>query len=258
MKRIFVWLLTAAMLLSLCACGGKAEPVATLTVFAAASLQETLTEISTAFEDAHEGVEVVCNFDSSGTLKTQIESGAVCDVFISAAQKQMDELDCVAEDRHMDLLENKVVLAVPDGNPAAVVDFADMAARLASGELFLAMGNADVPVGQYTQKIFAHFGLDEATLAVDGCLTYGANAKEVTIHVAEAMVDCGVVYSTDAVSAHLTVVDTATEAMCGRVIYPAAVLTASQQPELAQKFLDFCRSEAAMEIFTSVGFAPAV
>ena len=256
MKRVAVWACSILMLFSLCACGKTAENT-TLTVFAAASLQETLTEVGAQYMAQHEGVEVVFSFDSSGTLKRQIEEGAYCDVFVSAAQKQMDELDCVVEESRVDLLENKVSLAVPEGNPAAVADFADMSSRLASGELFLAMGNADVPVGQYTGKIFRFYGLDEASLASGGCLTYGSNAKEVTTHVSEAMADCGIVYATDAVSAGLTVVDTATEEMCGRVIYPAAVLTGSVQRSLAQDFLDFCRSDAAMDVFSAVGFSPA-
>ncbi len=256
MKKATALVLGIALLISLCGCG-RTEDKTTLTVFAAASLQETLTEIGNRYMAQNEGVEVVFTFDSSGTLKTQIEEGAYCDVFISAAQKQMDELDCVMESSRIDLLENKVALAVPEGNPANVTGFDDMAARLASGELFLAMGNADVPVGQYTQKIFAYYGLDEAALAAAGCLTYGSNVKEVTTHVSEALADCGIIYSTDAFSAGLTVVDTATAGMCGQVIYPAAVLTVSVQPETAQDFLDFCRSDAAMEVFSAVGFSPA-
>lgn len=256
MKKATALLLGLVLLLSLCGCG-KTGDKTTLTVFAAASLQETLTEIGAQYMAQHEGVEVVFSFDSSGTLKRQIEEGANCDVFISAAQKQMDELDCVVADSRIDLLENKVSLAVPEGNPAAVTDFADMAARLAAGGLFLAIGNADVPVGQYTAKIFGYYGLDEAALAADGCLTYGSNAKEVTTHVSEAMADCGIVYATDARAAGLTVVDTATAEMCGRVIYPAAVLTVSARQSLAQDFLDFCRSDGAMEVFSAVGFSPA-
>lgn len=256
MKKVTALFLGIALLLSLCGCGRTADKT-TLTVFAAASLQETLTEIGQQYMAQNEGVEVVFTFDSSGTLKTQIEAGAYCDVFISAAQKQMNELDCVKEDSRIDLLENKVALAVPEGNPAAVTDFSDLATRLAAREVFLAMGNGDVPVGQYTQKIFAYFGLDEASLAAAGSLTYGSNVKEVTTHVAEALADCGIIYSTDAFSAGLTVVDTATAEMCGQVIYPAAVLTVSAQPDLAQDFLNFCRSDAAMDVFSAVGFSPA-
>ena len=118
------------------------------------------------------------------------------------------------------------------------------------------MGNADVPVGQYTQKIFDYYDLSEEALAQAGCITYGSNVKEVTTQVSEGAVDCGIIYSTDAHSAGLTVVDTATAEMCGQVIYPAAVLNISKNPEAAQAFLDFLTGEEASQVFEAVGFAP--
>ena len=118
------------------------------------------------------------------------------------------------------------------------------------------MGNEDVPVGQYTQKIFAYFGLDEAALNAAGVLTYGSNVKEVTTQVSEGTVDCGIIYGTDAFSAGLTVVDTATAEMCGQVIYPAAALKNSKFPEEAQAFLDYLRTPAAGAVLEAVGFTP--
>jgi molybdate transport system substrate-binding protein len=118
------------------------------------------------------------------------------------------------------------------------------------------MGNSDVPVGQYTQKILAYYGLSEEDLAKAGTITYGSNVKEVTTQVKEASVDCGVVYCTDAFSAGLTVVDSATAEMCGQVIYPAAVLNVSKNPEAAQAFLDYLQTPEAMAVFEAVGFAP--
>ena len=118
----------------------------------------------------------------------------------------------------------------------------------------LAIGNSDVPVGQYTQKIFAFYGIDEA--AITDKLTYGNNVKEVTTQVTEAAADCGIIYATDAFSAGLTVVDSATAEMCGQVIYPAAVLK-DGQTEAAQAFLDYLQTEEAMAVFRSVGFSPA-
>ena len=203
-----------------------------LIVFAAASMTETLTQIKDLYEAENPGVTLVYNFDSSGTLKTQIQEGADCDVFISAAPKQMnqlditadpevntDKLDFVLEGSRLNLLENKVVLAVPEGNPKGIESFDQLAELLAAGDVFLAMGNSDVPVGQYTQKILAYYGLDEEALAKAGSVTYGTNVKEVTTQVSEASVDCGVVYATDAFSAGLDNVDAATAEMCGQVIY---------------------------------------
>ena len=105
------------------------------------------------------------------------------------------------------------------------------------------MGNEDVPVGQYTQKILAYYNLDEAALAGSGCITYGTNVKEVTTQVSEAAVDCGIIYATDAFSAGLKVVDEATPEMCGQVIYPAAVLNISKNQEAAKAFLSYLMNE---------------
>lgn len=235
-------------------CGGQEEKTE-LIVFAAASLTETLTEIGDRFTEENPNVEIVFNFDSSGTLRTQILEGAACDVFISAGQKQMDDLEGLIEGR-VDILENKVALAVPAGNPAGVESYDQLAELLADGEVFLAMGNADVPVGQYTRKILAYYELGEEELAAAGSVTYGSNVKEVTTQISEAAVDCGIIYQTDAFSAGLTVVDTATAEMCGQVIYPAAVLNVTENEEFAKAFLTFCTGDEADEIFAAVGFTP--
>lgn len=238
-----------------------------LVVFAAASMTETLNQIKTDYEAQHKDITLTYNFDSSGTLKTQIQEGAICDVFISAAQKQMDQLDAskdntanpeqldfINSDSRMDLLENKVVLVVPENNPKNINSFDDLKSKLESGDVLLAMGNSDVPVGQYTQKILQYFGLDEKALADAGEITYGSNVKEVTTQVSEGSADCGVVYYTDAYSAGLKVVGEATEEMCGKTIYPAAVMKNSQHPKEAQEFLDYLHGDAATQVFEKVGF----
>lgn len=129
-----------------------------------------------------------------------------------------------------------------------------MAAGLKDGTILLAMGNSDVPVGQYTQKILAYYELNEEDLAAAGRISYGTNVKEVTTQVSEAAVDSGVIYCTDAFSAGLTIVDYATKDMCGQVIYPAAILNVSRNVETAQAFLDFCRTAESAAIFEAVGF----
>ena len=265
MKKLLATLLALTLALALTACGGKEE----LTVFAVASMQETLTEIGEQYMAEHENVTITFNFDSSGTLKTQIQEGADCDIFISAGQKQMDQLDSsasaevntegldfVLEGTRFNLLENKVALAVPEGNPANINSYDDLKAGLEAGTVLLAMGNSDVPVGQYTQLILEYFGLDETELANAGCITYGGNVKEVTTQVSEAAVDCGIIYGTDAFSAGLTVVDTATAEMCGQVIYPAAVLNVSKNPDAAKAFLEYVTSDAGDAVLESVGFTP--
>ena len=285
MRKLFALLMAAVMVLSLAACAApaadepapaaeetagetEAEPVE-LIVFAAASMTETMNQIAEMYKTVAPNVTLTYNFDSSGTLKTQIQEGAECDLFISAGQKQMnqlditadpevntDKLDFVLEGTRINLLENRVTLCVPEGNPKDIKSFDDLADKLKEGSVLMAMGNSDVPVGQYTQKILAFYGLDEEKLAKDGVITYGTNVKEVTTQVTEASVDCGVVYCTDAFSAGLTPVDYATKEMCGQVIYPAAVLNISGNQEAAKEFLAYLQTEDAMKVFEAVGFAP--
>ncbi len=272
-RNVLALLLALLMGLSLCACGAAPEQtdneVVELTVFAAASLQETLTELGERYMKEHENITIVFNFDSSGTLKTQIQEGAEVDIFISAGQKQMNQLDSAADasvntegldfvlaGSRFDILENKVALAVPEGNPAGIRSYDDLAAALQAGGILLAMGNSDVPVGQYTGKLLTFYGLDEEALAAAGCITYGGNVKEVTTQVSEAAVDCGIIYQTDAFSAGLTVVDTATAEMCGQVIYPAAVMNVSRHQEAARAFLTYLTGDEAAAVFEAVGFTP--
>ena len=262
-----VFLLLTSVLAATTGSAAESGEKTELIVFAAASMTETMTKIKELYEAVHPDVNLVYNFDSSGTLKTQIQEGAACDIFISAAPKQMNQLDAaagkeanpdgldfVADGTRFNLLENKVTLAVPEGNPKNITSFEQLAKLLTDGNVLLAMGNSDVPVGQYTQKILAHFKLDEAKLASDGKITYGTNVKEVTTQAAEGSVDCGVIYATDAFSAGLTVVDSATPEMCGQVIYPAAIMKNSRHMDAAKDFLKYLTGDAASSVFTGVGF----
>ena len=291
MKKYLSLLLALCLTLSLAACGSKAdtsanaadgsqtqdnapteapagEPVE-LIVFAAASMTETMNQLKEMYEQNNPNVTVTYNFDSSGKLLTHIKEGADCDLFISAAPKQMnamdgsligdaeknpDGLDLIVTDSRVDLLENKVTLTVPAGNPKGIESFDQLAELLKNGDVMLAIGNSDVPVGQYTQKILAYYALDEEALAAAGVITYGSNVKEVTTQITEASVDAGVVYCTDACSAGLTPVDEATKEMCGQVIYPAAVLKAAPNAEAAREFLAYLQTDRTATVFESVGF----
>ena len=258
-KKLTAGLLVSVLAVSMLGCGSKqagedpaaegiteaeetaaetdAEPV-TLNVFAAASMTETLTEIQKMYKEAAPNVTLVFNFDSSGTLKTQIQEGADCDLFISAAQKQMNQLDkdadpevnteglnFVLEGTRVNLLENKVVLAVPEENPKDIQSFTDLGTDKLS---LLALGNEDVPVGQYSTEILTNLEI----LA-------------------------GIIYATDAYSAGLTVVDQAGSDLCKQIIYPAAVLNISQNPDEAKAFLDYLKTDACMKVFEAVGFTAA-
>lgn len=291
MKKNFAFILVLCMIFAMAACGETTAPSPTaapsaeasaepetskadeepieLIVFAAASMTETMNQIAELYKAAAPNVTIIYNFDSSGTLKTQIQEGADCDIFISAAPKQMnqldsscdeeknpDRLDFVLQGTRINLLENKVALAVPEGNPKNIQSYDDLAAGLKDGSVMLAMGNSDVPVGQYTQKILAYYELNEEELANAGVITYGSNVKEVTTQVSEGTVDCGIIYGTDAFSAGLAVVDTATKDMCGQVIYPAAVMNTTKHEDAARAFLEYLTGGEASAVFEAVGFAP--
>ena len=292
MKRLVSLLLALSLALALTACGSKADGAADaaagsqprgsapaeesagdpveLIVFAAASMTETMTQIAEMYKSVAPEVTITYNFDSSGKLLTQIKEGADCDLFISAAPTQMnamdgsligdteknpDGLDLIVTDSRVNLLENKVTLAVPEGNPKGIESFDQLAELLKGGDVMLAIGNSDVPVGQYTLKVFNYYSIDET--AVADKLTYGNNVKEVTSQVSEAAADCGIIYATDAYSAGLTVADSATAEMCGQVIYPAAVLKGDKE-DATRAFLAYLQTDAAMAVFESVGFSPAI
>ena len=241
-----------------------ADPVE-LVVFAAASMTETMNQIAELYKSVAPNVTLVYTFDSSGTLKTQIQEGADCDIFISAAQKQMNQLDAsvdagggntdgldfVLQGTRCNLVENKVTLVVPEGNPAGISSFDDVATDKVK---LIALGNSDVPVGQYSEEIFTAMGVWDQ-LNANQKITFGTNVKEVTSQVAEAAVDCGVVYGTDAYSAGLEVVAEAPEGTHKPVVYPAAVLNTTKNGDAARAFLEFLKGDECTAVFESVGFS---
>ncbi|WP_308577514.1 molybdate ABC transporter substrate-binding protein [uncultured Parvimonas sp.] len=232
-----------------------------ITVFAAASMTETMEQIKKVYEEKHKNIELVYTFDSSGTLKKQIEQGAQADIFISAAQKQMNALDktktadakvVIDEASRFNLLENKVVLAVAKGNPAKVEKFEDLANDNITK---IALGNSDVPVGQYSEELLKNLKIWEK---IQPKVTLGSNVKEVTTWVKEGVASCGIVYATDAYSAGLEVVATAKKGMIKTpVLYPAAVLKNSKNAKEAKEFLEFLKGNECKAIFEKVGFAIA-
>ena len=272
MKKWFALVPALALLLSACSGqsaapqgdGGSDAP-AEVVVFAAASLEASLTEIAGLYAGVAPDVTLTFTFDSSGTLRTQIKEGAPCDLFLSAGQSQMNELDAgdttgantdgsdyVLPGSRVDFVENKVVLAVPDDNPAGIESFADLSSDRLS---LLCIGNEDVPVGSYSLEILQTLGIDLGTLEAQGKVTYATNVTEVANQVKEAAVDCGIIYATDANTYDLTVVDEATPDLCGQVIYPAAVLNSGSAPEEAQAFLDYLRTDPeAVSVLEDVGF----
>ena len=267
-KSLVCACLMSALLLPMWGCSSTpaTSEQTEVVVFAAASLESALTQIAQTYEAQHEDVKLTFTFDSSGTLKTQIEEGAVCDLFLSAAQKQMNQLDSqdttgantdgldfVYSDTRIDLLENQVVLAVPPENPGKINSFTD----LASGDYLLCIGNDDVPVGAYSLEILDYLGYSLEQLEDQGKVTYASNVSEVARQVKEGVVDAGMVYATDASTYGLNVVDAATPEMCQQVIYPAAVMKSGQADsyDAAEDFLTYLyTNETAISVWKDMGF----
>lgn len=274
LRKVLRGLLGLGLALGLVSCGSKDKPKEDmsknaqrkdadkedLVVFAAASMTDVLDQIKTSYEKQNPEVNLIFNFDSSGTLKTQIEEGANCDVFISAAQKQMNELDPKNEDfkgkaaikdkTRIDLLENKLCLVVGDKTDSKISKFEDLATDKVKT---LALGNEDVPVGQYSEEILKNLEIYDQAMAK---ASLGSNVREVASWVSENTADAGIVYATDAKAFGLKVVAEAKGSMLdNKIIYPAAILENSKNKEEAQKFLNFLLEDESGQIFEDAGFS---
>jgi len=252
MKKIFSLLTVIVLCAALLAgCAKKPAAPVTLNVFAAASLTEALNEIAVLYKTAKPEVTLSFNFQSSGTLQTQIENGAEADLFLSAGQRQMNALAGVFIDdsTRKDLLVNSVVLVVPNGSSKGISSFQDCLTAKVS---LMALGNSDVPVGQYAEEVFKFLnGWD----VVSAKASLGANVKEVLSQVETGSVDCGVVYSTDAATSNgVTVVADAPAGSHQPVVYPAAVIKDSPNAEAAKAFLDYLSAPEAAAVFEKIGF----
>lgn len=259
-KRIRIIALAVTFLLvvltSLVACDGKKEEEEkTIDVFAAASLTDCMQDLGAKFSEKNPTIKVQFNFDSSGTLQTQIMEGAPCDVFVSAAQKQMNGLEedgLIDKDTRFDLLVNKVVLIVPKGSDLGLTDFEGVADPKVER---IALGDASVPVGQYAEEIFKHLNLWDS---LQDKITFGNNVRIVLGYVESGDVSCGVVYKTDAaISDKVEIVAEAPADSHKPVIYPAAIVKDAKEKESGKLFLDFLKTDDAAAIFEKYGFTMA-
>jgi molybdate transport system substrate-binding protein len=237
----------------------------TLVVFAAASMTESMNKIAELYAKAAPDVKIIYNFDSSGTLKTQIQEGADCDIFISAGQRQMNQmdisadpsvntekLDFVLEGARFDIVSNKVVMIVPKGRNPGIRDFKDAVTDRVS---LIALGNSDVPVGQYSEEIYKNLGLWDQ-LNSQKKISFASNVKEVLSQVAAGAVDCGVVYSTDAAtSSEVDIAASAPDGSHSPVTYPAAILKRTKNEPAARAFVEFLKGDEASGVFEGIGFS---
>ena len=227
-----------------------------LLVSAAISLKEPLQEIGALFEQRHPEVKVVFNWGASGVLQQQIEHGAPVDVYVSAASKQMDELEVkgllLTETRHT-LAANLVVLITSSVSRFALTSFKDLTK---SEVKQIAIGNPrTVPAGEYAQRVLMSLGLWDS---LQPKLIFTENVRQALAYVVRGEVEAALVYATDAQSAGaaVRVVAIGPEGSAPLVRYPIAVIKTSQQTALARAFVDLAVSEAGQQILKAHGFLP--
>ncbi len=228
-----------------------------LVILAAASLTDACNDIKEKYEAEHSNITLTFSYAGSGALQTQIEEGVPADIFLSAAMKQMTALqdqDMVAPETVVKLLENKVVLIVPENSSLSLVSFEDV---IREDVTLIGLGEpGSVPVGQYAEEIFTYLGITDE---VRKKANYGADVRTVLSWVEEGAVDCGVVYATDAFNGNqLKIICEAPADSCQPVVYPAGILKGSGEEEEAAKFLEYLQQDDVMEIFAAYGFTPLV
>ena len=225
--------------------------------FIAASLSNAMEEIQKDFNETYPDVEIFYNADSSGTLQTQIEEGARCDIFFSAADKQMDALvdeDLAKKDTVEDILENKVVLIKPKDGETKVTGFENI-----TDAANIALAGDSVPVGQYSREIFDNLGITDEVNKME--INEGKNVSEVLAAVSERSNEIGIVYATDAASVADKVdviAEAPAEALNTPVLYPVGMIEDKEASDddtaAAEAFLEYIKSDDAMKVFEKYGF----
>lgn len=267
-KRVFAALMAGVMgtmMFGTTMVSAEAEAPAELKgevyAFIAASLNNAMGEIQKDFNETYPDVEILFNADSSGTLQTQIEEGARCDIFFSAATKQMDALvdeGLAQKDSVVDLLENKVVLIKPKDGETKVTGFENI-----TDAANLALAGESVPVGQYSREIFENLGIMDEVNQME--INEGKNVTDVLASVSERSNEVGIVYATDAASVADSV-DIIAEAPEGSletpILYPVGLVEDKEASEddtaAAEAFLEYLQSDEAIAVFEKYGFASYV
>ncbi|MFH0998085.1 MAG: molybdate ABC transporter substrate-binding protein [Pseudomonadota bacterium] len=256
LKKMLLWAVGCLMVLT--AEGNvHAQPSKEITVSAAISLKNAFEEIGNLFESQNKGAKVVFNFGASGDLVRQIEGGAPVDVFASAAQKDMDQINTkglIDGATRLNFVKNTVVLIQSASSTLEIKGFEDL---LKPEIKMVSIGNPQtVPAGKYAQEVFTHFKIWES---ISNKLVLAENVRQVLDYVTKNEVDAGVVYATDAaVQANkIKIVATAPSGSHSPVIYPVAVVKGSKNEALAKAFITMLSSEEGMRILKKYGFESA-
>ncbi|MGD1900212.1 MAG: molybdate ABC transporter substrate-binding protein [Phormidesmis sp.] len=250
------WLLSACTGLPLAATGEPlTEPTApiTLTVSAAASLQDALEAIAPQFSEAYPNIAVDYNFASSGSLQQQIEQGAPADIFFSAGTQQMDTLEekaLIASESRQDVITNRLVLISPITDQQEIANLAQL--KTASISRFAVGEFRSVPAGRYAQQVFEQLGL---LALLEDKFVFGNNVRNVLAAVESGNAELGMVYATDAaLSEQVKVLVTVPESTHSPIVYPAAVLNNTANAKAAQTWIDFLTTESAQSTFEAFSF----
>ena len=279
MKKISVLAMAFAMIFVLAACGGgssdseEAVPAekTEVNVFAAASLSAVMADFEASYEEANPEVDIVVNADSSGALLTQIQEGAPCDIFFSAAQKQMDELqgaNMVVDGTRTNVVNNQLVVVTQPDSETAVTGLADIAK---AGSIALADGS--VPVGKYTRQAMINLGLlakvdDPATITTQEVsdqlggveISEQGNVSKVLAAVEEASCEVGTTYLSDTVGHedNIKILETVGYDVTGDIIYPVAQIVNRDADDAetaaATDFIAYITNDDAKALYQKYGF----
>lgn len=262
-KRIIsfvAWTVTTLLILTVgVSCQNQSSPTAqanaNLLISAAVSLKDALEEVKPLYQPTKSNINISYNFGASGALQQQIENGAPTDIFVSAAQKQMNALESknlIIKDTRSNLLTNRLVLIVPK-NSSGITDFNQL---INSNVKKIAIGEPrSVPVGQYAEEVFKNLGILEQ---VKPKFVLANNVRQVLSAVESGNADAGIVYATDAkTSNQIKVVARSAENLHSKIVYPIAVLKNSKNVAAAKDYVQFLSSNSAKTIFEKYGFVIA-
>lgn len=264
--------LAATMVVSMTACGSsEKEDTVTVNVFAAASLSNVMSDLEASYEESNPGVDIVINADSSGTLMTQIEEGAPCDVFFSAAQKQMDQLDeegLVNADSRVNVVNNQLVVITQAESETSVTGLADI--NKASS---IALADGSVPVGKYTRQAMVALGLleeaeDSAAITTSDVISQlgvseiseQSNVSKVLEAVEEGSSEVGTTYLSDTIGHEdsIRIIEVVPYDVTGNIIYPVAQINneeaTDEEKEAALDFIKFITNDDAEKLYEQYGF----
>ena len=270
MKKTIRLFITLTLLIALTACS-KSSKKTTVIVFAAASLNTVMSEFETLYESSHDDVDIVINADSSNTLMTQIQEGAACDVFFSAAQKQMDILQddgFLVDGTRTNVVNNQLVVITQPDSTTEVTSLKTIAKAKS-----IALADGSVPVGKYTRQAMINIGLlkkvdDPSTISTEDVSTQlggveiseQGNVSKVLAAVEEGSCEVGTTYLSDTIGHEdkVKIIETVGYDKTGNIIYPIAQIANKDATEeefnAAKDFISYITNDDAKALYQKYGF----